>query len=474
MLEMTMTLEEIAGLHRVLDPPAATIIGFSPDSRPSLGILEGIQRGGYKGPIHLVNVRRHQAGESGYLESVRDIDGDFGLVYVLLSGQAALDAVLSIQSRPVGVVIYGGGFADSGAIALEERLSDWASTRFPGPRVPVLGPQSMGVFSSTSGFFGTNSPIPEPILPGGVGLVSQSGGLMGTLARALTTRRIGLESGIAVGNGRTTSVFESIIALLYRDSVNLVIGYVEDASNLELLSQVGEVSRQRGKPVLLAAGGASEVGAAAASSHTGALATPERLLRGVSRQFGVLLVRSPEELIWGAEALLDNDLRNPRSPRLAVIGFTGGGAIAVADELSRDGTDLKPPSSATTRMVLSLGAEHSSVLNPFDGGASATNPSTVKAIIDAYLTDGLYGVYIYIAGAGLPPPSENHRRQLEIFAGSIREAGTVGIVASVAPDGQSGAWSIDGVTTARGSHESAVKARVLRDWANTTIRWRDS
>jgi acetate---CoA ligase (ADP-forming) len=461
--------EYIAAILSTLDPPAVSIVGFSPDSRGSQHLIECLERSTVSRPVHLINPRRAAAGEAGYVASTEAVDGPLGLVFVLLAGDAAVAAVESISVRPSCVVIFGGGGADEGRLDLEQRLAHWSVSRFPGARVPVFGPQSMGVFSPLTGFFGTNSAIPEEFVPGGLGFVSQSGGFLGSLARCVFGRKLGLAASLAVGNGRVTSVYDAALALIEYDDVSVVGAYLEDVSDLRAIATLGEASLASGKPVLLAVGGVSDLGSTVARSHTGALATEERVLQGIARQYGIVLVRSPEEIVWGAEALVDNDMRAAPATGAAVLGFTGGGVIVVADELSRQGLQLPEPDPATIARVTAAinGTKH--IYNPFDGGPNAAVPERVEAVIDAYTSDPNIGVLAYVAGAGLPTPTPGHKFQLETLARHVVAHNRVGVVASLVPDTANGPYPIPGVTVARGSHEMAVKARVLADWSRAVL-----
>jgi acyl-CoA synthetase (NDP forming) len=462
--------EYLAAILATLDPPAVSIVGFSPESPGSLHLIECLERSAVSRPVHRINARRAAAGESGYVASVNAVEGPLGLVFVLLAGDAAVAAVEGINVRPSGVVVFGGGGADEGRLDVEQRLADWATGRFPGARVPVLGPQSMGVFSPLTGFFGTNSSIPEEFVPGGLGFVSQSGGFLGSLARCAFARRLGLAASIAVGNGRATSVYDAALALMEYDEVSVASAYLEDVSDLRAIATLGEASLASGKPVLLAVGGVSDAGSVAARSHTGALATEERVLSGVARQFGVVVVRSPEEIVWGAEALLDNDKRTPPATGAAVLGFTGGGVIVVADELSRQGLALPEPDPITVeRVTQALGGTHRDIFNPFDGGPGARSPDGIETVIGAFTSDPNIGVLAYVAGAGLPTPTTNHQFQLETLARHVVASNRVGVVASLVPDAACGTYRLPGVTVARGSHEMAVKARVLADWSRAVL-----
>lgn len=467
-----MTGKDLDYIRATLRPSAVTIVGYSPDSAGSTNLLQRLRRNGFTGPVHLINRRRAERGESGFLPSARAVRGDLGMVYVLLEGPAAVQVVQDLPRRPAGVVIFGAGFTESGRPDLEAELVTWANGAFDGSPVPVYGPQSMGIFSTANGFFGTNAILPERIEQGEVAIVTQSGSLLCTISRTASARNLGLSRAIAVGNGRVTSAFDAAAALLGEADVSVVVVYAEAVPELALLRNLGQVARVEQKPVLLCLGGVSLAGRAAAYSHTGAMATEERVVGAVARHSGLITVRSPEELIWGAEALIDNALRTPEGTGVALIGFTGGGVIVVADELARHGIDLTVPSTDTVDRIRLAVDGHNTTWNPVDGGPALGRPGGVSEITRAYVADPGFGVYLGLAGGGLPPPTRVHELQVEAFAQAVLDGGALGVVGSYVPDESTGAWKIAGLTTARGGNELAAKARILRDWSrlNSPLR----
>ena len=77
-----------------------------------------------------------------------------------------------------------------------------------------------------------------------------------------------------------------------------------------------------GKPVLLLAIEHTEATARAVQSHTGALATDGATIDAACRAAGIERVRSPQELVDVAAALLDAP--RPRGRRVAVVADGGG------------------------------------------------------------------------------------------------------------------------------------------------------
>lgn len=453
-------------------PPAATIVGYSESSAPSRTLLAHLRRDEcrFAGPVHLVNPSRAARGEEGYVASVRDIRGPLGFVYVMLTGTTAVRAVHELTGDISAVAVYGGGFGDAGRDDLEQELASWSAHNPSGRRIPVLGPQSMGVyrFGRDSGFCGITGPAPAVARPGSVAFVSQSGALVGAFLRAAWCRGLGVGCAVSIGNGRCFTFADAALAALAEDEISTVCVYVEGVSRLADLATVGRYAARQGKVVLLAVGGESAGGRSLAQSHTGTLATESRLVRGVAQQYGIVQVANVEELLWGAEAI---DRAGPRildrgpGADVALFGLTGGGVILVADALERNGVTLPPPSRRGAAAITRI-AGPGRTLNPFDGGAAAlAERASLTTLTSAYAADRRYRVVACVAGMGLPPPTPNHVHLYEALAEATAQNGKVGVLVSPLPDVASGQWDMDGVVVARGTQEGAVKIRVLRDVA---------
>ena len=468
-----VTRGPVASLHRSLfRPPAATIIGFSESSAPSRTLLANLRRDDcrFDGPVHLVNPARAARGDDGYLASTRDIAGPLGFVHVMLTGETAVKAVRELTGDITAVAVYGGGFADAGRDDLEQELARWSADNPTGQRVPVLGPQSMGVyrFGSDTRFCGITGPVPATARPGRVAFVSQSGALVGAFLRAAWCKGLGIGCAVSIGNGRGFSFAEAVVAALAEEEITTVCVYVEGVSQLADLATVGRFAARQGKVVLLAVGGESAGGRLLAQSHTGTLATGSALVRGVARQYGIVQVANVEELLWGAEAI---DRAGPaivdrgRGDGVALFGLTGGGVILVADALERRGVRLPQPTPRGARAIAAV-AGRGRILNPLDGGAAAlAQGASLTALSSAYADDPQFRVVACVAGMGLPPPTPNHVHLYEALAAATARSGKAGVLVSPLPDVTSGAWDMDGLVVARGIEEGAVKIGVLHEVA---------
>jgi acyl-CoA synthetase (NDP forming) len=130
---------------------------------------------------------------------------------------------------------------------------------------------------------------------------------------------------------------------LVDDSETQVVGlYLEGLGGGERL--VAAMRRIAGrKPVVLLAGGTSEQGSAAVSSHTGALATDTRVWQALAAAGGATVVRTLEDLVGALlhlqrwSALFPDETA---SPEVLIVGAGGGASVLAADACARAGLSL--------------------------------------------------------------------------------------------------------------------------------------
>jgi acetyltransferase len=94
-------------------------------------------------------------------------------------------------------------------------------------------------------------------------------------------------------------------------------------------------------PLVVVKGGASDVGARAAASHTGSLAADDRIFDGLCRQAGITRCTTLEEAFEAAATFATQP--RPRGPRTAVLTTAGGWGVVTADAIARaPGLELAP------------------------------------------------------------------------------------------------------------------------------------
>ncbi|HET6187969.1 MAG TPA: acetate--CoA ligase family protein [Trebonia sp.] len=423
-------------LRDLFHPPAVTLVGATPNSHVTRVLLDNFTRPDrpFPGPVNLVNPRRGEVLGHPAVPALTDVAGDLGLVYLLLSPagtQQVVDeaAALGLGDRITGLIAYAAGFGESGNKAAEKTLAD--SARALG--VPLLGPQSTGIISAPAGLLGITDPVPEQFVPGRVGFVAQSTGLLGGAASWLLRRGVGLGLGVGFGNGAGVTFADLGIAMLADPGIDVVCVYSDAVSDVATLVELGAAAREAGKPVIVFPGAGTPASTRAAQSHSGVLATGPRMVRGVAAQHGVLLAEDFEELLWAAELFVRPGIRELHGAAPGIFTASGGGGIIAAASLEEAGLTLPEPAERT-RAVLGLAPGQSG--NPYDIGAiSLDTPDAYARNVQAFAADPAFDVVIRPASLGAPSEKlANHRRSLTAFMEGVLAQGKLPVIAFPYPE----------------------------------------
>jgi acyl-CoA synthetase (NDP forming) len=149
--------------------------------------------------------------------------------------------------------------------------------------------------------------------------------------------------------------------------------------------------------------GRSEVGAAAANSHTASLAGEDAIYDEVLKAHGAYRVRSTEEMLDVAYATKPRIF--PAGKNLGLVTISGGGGVLMADAASDEGLTVGPmPQDAQDKLKKLV--PFASPMNPVDVTAQFFNDlSIVPKFTDLMLSrggyDALIGFWTSVAGSPL-------------------------------------------------------------------------
>jgi acyl-CoA synthetase (NDP forming) len=279
------------------------------------------------------------------------------------------------------ILIPGGIGERPGTEALAERVRAVADR----PQAPlIVGPNCMGV-RSVPGAIDTTFIPPERLAAGAdapvapLAVISQSGAFAITrLDRFPAFRPRYL---VTLGNQMGLTVGEAADFVVADPEVRVLACYVEGFTPGDGSRFLSAASRlvDRGGAVVLALGGTTARGRAAAASHTAAIASDPRVAASLAAQVGVLVAASLEEfedLMRVAVAWHD---REKRGLRVAAVTNAGFEAVAISDGLGPlERADLAPDTMRLLEEVLSRSG--------VDEVVAAGNPLDLTPIAD----DGAY------------------------------------------------------------------------------------
>ncbi|MFQ5773350.1 MAG: acetate--CoA ligase family protein [Kiloniellaceae bacterium] len=385
---------ERLGLRPLLEPGSVAILGASNDparigGRPLRYMLEA----GFERPIYPINPNRDTVQGLRAYPSIAEAPAPIDCAIIALPADIVADALEDCAANGVkSAVIFSSGFAETGpeGTVRQARLARIARRR----GIRVVGPNCLGLFNAASGFYATFSTsldggYPDP---GSVAIVSQSGAYGSHVFALARAKGLGVRYWITTGNESDVEIGECLTWAAQADEIAVIVAYAEGVRDRDTFLQGLALARDRRKPVVFMKVGRSAVGAAAAASHTAALAGSDAIYDAIFRQYGVHRAHDTEDMLDVAYACTAG--LYPAGNRIGLVTISGGVGVQMADDAIDLGLDVAPmpePAQARLKEVLPYAAPR----NPVDITAQAFNDlSLVSKNFSLMLEEGRYDVIV--------------------------------------------------------------------------------
>ena len=383
----------------LIHPRHVAVIGASGDQSKTSGRpIAYLQKHGYKGVIYPVNPRSSTiAGLTSYPDIAR-LPQAPDVAIVLLGPERATDAVRELAARGTpAAIVLASGYAEIGAEGAQRQRE----LKQAAGAMRLLGPNAIGLVNLTDGIMLSASGALEVdnIPQGRIAVVSQSGGILGSLLSRAAGRGVGFSKLISTGNEADLEVSDFIDYLADDPATSVIALYIEGLRAPDRFRSAALKAARAGKPIVVFKVGRSESGERAAVSHTGALAGADRMYDVFFRQLGVTRVYKFEDLVDVPIALAQ--ARPLRGQRVAILTSTGGAGTLVADACGLEGFDTPPPDAATVQRLAALQNSEfaASDRNPIDLTLAGLKPDLFCSMVGALLASDSYDALIVIAGS---------------------------------------------------------------------------
>ncbi len=385
----------MSALARLLRPQSVAIIGASADVTKTTGRPVGyLQRHGFAGAIWPVNPRVTEINGLRCYADVASLPAAPDVGLVLLGAERAEGAVRDLAARGcAAAIVLAGGFAESGGDggARQARLREAAGT------MRLLGPNTIGLVNLNDRIvLSASGALEMDATPGGVSLVSQSGGILGAVFSRGAARGIGLGKLLATGNEADLDIADAVEHLAGDEATRVIALYIEGLRRPEAFRAAARKATDAGKRIVAYKVGRSEAGAQAAISHTGALSGTDRMHDALFRQLGVIRAERFSDLLDLSAALATG--RALRGRRVAVLTSTGGAGALLADAFGLAGFALPPPDDTTAARLAALTGE-AAVANPLDLTLAGLKPEVMQGSIAALLQSESYDALAVVVGS---------------------------------------------------------------------------
>ncbi|MEF7612516.1 acetate--CoA ligase family protein [Aquincola sp. MAHUQ-54] len=401
-------------IARLLSPRSVAVIGASADPNKTTGRpVAYLQKHGFAGRILPVNPKVDRIGALTCYPDVASLPEVPDVAVVLLGAERAHLAVKALSARGCSAaIVLASGYTETGeeGARRQRQLVEAAGT------MRLLGPNTIGLVNLTDGIvLSPSGALEMDTFPaGGIGVVSQSGGILGSLLSRAAARGIGLSKLISTSNEVDLELADFIDHLADDPATKVIALYIETVRDPLKFRAACLKAARLGKPVVAFKIGRSEAGAKAAVSHTGALAGADRMYDALFKQVGVIRAASFADLLDIPAALATG--RRLHGRRVAVLTSTGGAGTLVSDDLGVAGFDTPAPDEATAAALRALQTGSEAVLdrNPIDVTLAGLRPDLLRGAIDALLASPTYDALVIIVGSSsLAMP--------ELLAGAIED-----------------------------------------------------
>ena len=391
-------------LESALNPRSVAVIGASENIHKIGGRpIYYMQKHGFGGRIYPINPSRDEVQGLKSYASLAALPEAPDLAMVIVSGDKAVDAVAQCAARGVkSAVVVASGFGETGDAGREAQRAMVDTARAAGMR--LYGPNTQGLANfGTGAIAGFSTMFVEvPPADGPVGIVSQSGGMSAMAYGLLRGRGLGVRHVHATGNEADVTVSDLAWAVAHDPDVKLLLLYLENIADPELLARTAAYARERDLPIVAVKAGRSESGQKAASSHTGSLANEDRTVDAFFRHHGIWRVRDPHAQVLAAEAYLKG--WRPEGRRLVIISNSGASCVMGADASEEFSLPLAELSADTRADVASRLPGFATAVNPIDiTAALLSNSGLFGDVLPAVAQDpaaDLFFINIPVAGAG--------------------------------------------------------------------------
>jgi len=396
--------------------------------------LHNILASGYAGTVYGSSREAGEVLGVSVVDSVDDLPGgEIDLVFVCTPAAANPDLLRACAKKGIrAAFIASAGYGEAGEagqrmqrelVALGEELG-----------MLVAGPNGQGVVSTPARLCAQIvAPYPPP---GGIGIASQSGNFISSFMNFSVQTGVGVSRAVSAGNAAAVTIPDYLEFYASDPATDVALAYVEGVpEGRTFFERVREVAGR--KPLVLVKGGATAGGQRAAASHTGSLASDDRVFDGMCRQAGVSRATTIEEAFEAAATFATQPL--PRGNRVVVLTTAGGWGVVTADAITRSSLDLAPlPGDLRAALDDKLPPRWSRN-NPVDLAGAETR-DTIPEVLDLIVRHPEVDAVIYLGlgiqsnqaalmrtgpfypGHGLERIVDYHERQDARFAVAAAEA----------------------------------------------------
>jgi acetate---CoA ligase (ADP-forming) len=382
----------------LLKPASVAVVGASADPKKLNGRpITYLKRHGFSGQIFPINPRYEEIDGLKCYADARDLPVAPDLGLVLVGANRVIEAVQQLaEAGTKAAIVLASGFGETG----ENGRARQAALCEAAGDMRILGPNTIGLVNLTDGIILSASgamEMPE-FNSGNIALISQSGGILGSLLSRAMARGIGFSKLVATGNEADLEVADFLDAFADDDATRVVALYLETIRDIRKFRDAARRVMDAGKRIVVYKVGKSESGASAAVSHTGALAGAAEVYDALFDQMGIIRAETFADLLDIPAALASG--RSMTGKRVAIVTSTGGAATIVADNIGLTDIEIPAPDPETAKKLLALDLSDAVLdRNPIDVTLAGLRPDLFRDILQILADSMTYDAIVVVVGS---------------------------------------------------------------------------
>ncbi len=381
-------------INKFFYPRSLCIVGAS-GKKGNLGyeLTSCVKTYGYTGKLFLVNPKTEEILGTKCHPSVPDIKEDIDLAIVMVPKQFVEETIQQLLDKKVtSIILITAGFKETGKEGANKEVQLAQLVKSNGAR--MVGPNCMGIINTFASVKLNATFVAERPETGTMAFLSQSGAIGAAVLNSLRETDIRFGHFISVGNKADMSENDFLDYWQEDENINVITLYLESfADGKKFIRKF--IEGRITKPVIILKGGRTVGGMKAASSHTGALGSSDKVVDSVLRQFNLIRTDDLNQLFNTAKGFENFPL--PNGKRVAVITNAGGPAILAVDSIERNGLKLAELTAATKNKLREIVHPEGSVNNPVDllpGGTAEGYHDSIELLLSDENVDAVISVFV--------------------------------------------------------------------------------
>ncbi len=325
--------------------------------------ITGIIGRNYEGTLYLVSKNEDEIAGIKCFRDISELPDHIDHTIIAVNREKLIEIIekcIEKKFYTLHIFTAGGAEFDEKGREIEQKVYNLIKNS----DLRAIGPNCMGIYSS-EGKFSYNPTFSEKF--GYVSFVSQSGDLTTQFVRLENFYGVYFSKVASIGNSIDLTISDFINYFSLDEKTEIITVYLEGFPRFDKTEgqRLWKALRGNKKPLLFLRGGISEQGKMAAESHTGTVATDNRIWDAIYSQTSALKVSTYEDLVDSTMAFYFCKNTLPKLNSVVLITWSGGKAVLSTDRLIELGVDvpqIAPSTQEQMKQMISVG----SVKNPLD------------------------------------------------------------------------------------------------------------